>query len=110
MSSTAAAGRLRQGRAGGPARALRHRVATDDGVAPLDEATRSRCDVGDAAALADDALRVLAVATATSPSGPQPEALDDGLTFVGLIGMIDPLREEASRRSRGAARRASAPS
>ena len=49
-------------------------------------------------AMADQALRVLAVATKELPGEPAEyttQALESGLTFVGLIGMIDPPREEA---------------
>ena len=49
-------------------------------------------------AMAEDALRVLAVAIKPLeeiPSNPQPEDLENGLVFAGLIGMIDPPRPEA---------------
>ena len=45
-----------------------------------------------------DALRVLAVAYKkidNVPSSPTPEELENGLTFMGLVGMIDPPRPEA---------------
>jgi len=48
--------------------------------------------------MADQALRVLAVAMKELPGKPDActcEALECGLTFVGLMGMIDPPREEA---------------
>ncbi len=48
--------------------------------------------------MARRALRVLAVAYKPLdgvPSDPTPEVLENGLTFMGLIGMIDPPREEA---------------
>lgn len=48
--------------------------------------------------MANEALRVLAVAIkplAEIPTNPNPEDLENGLTFVGLLGMIDPPRKEA---------------
>ncbi len=48
-------------------------------------------------AYADRALRVLACsfkALDTLPDDQSPEALEQGLTFVGLVGMIDPVRPE----------------
>lgn len=45
-----------------------------------------------------EALRVLAIAVKPLdevPQNPTPEELENGLTFLGLIGMIDPPREEA---------------
>ena len=48
-------------------------------------------------AMADKALRVLAMAERRYDSAPtafEPEALEEGLTFVGLAGMIDPVRPE----------------
>ena len=66
-----------------------HRTA--DGEAPLDEA--SRHELLDAArVMADGALRVLGVATRTQAT---PENAERGMTFLGLIGMIDPPRPEA---------------
>ncbi len=65
----------------------------------------SRCIAGDietaratADAMSADALRVLAVAYKeidTVPENPTPEELERGLTFMGLVGMIDPPRPEA---------------
>jgi Ca2+-transporting ATPase len=49
------------------------------------------------ATFANDALRVLAVAYRTFdaiPDSMTPEAVEKGLTFIGLIGMIDPPRPE----------------
>ena len=48
-------------------------------------------------AMADKALRVLAVALRRyeqMPSGLKPETLEEQLCFVGLAGMIDPIRPE----------------
>lgn len=46
--------------------------------------------------MAGEALRVLAVAYRELPEGYGPHDLDSELTYIGLLGMIDPLREEAS--------------
>lgn len=69
-----------------------------DGIAP-------RCVKGDLKAAArmndrmsENALRVLAIACkelAEVPQQPQIEDLEQGLTFLGLVGMIDPPRPEA---------------
>jgi P-type Ca2+ transporter type 2C len=45
--------------------------------------------------MAEDALRVLAVAYRELPEEYTPDDLISDLTYVGLLGMIDPLREEA---------------
>ena len=65
----------------------------------------SRCVAGDIEAakqkneqMSKDALRVLAVGykeIAEVPSNPTSEALENGLTLMGLVGMIDPPRPEA---------------
>ena len=65
----------------------------------------ARCVSGDLAgaqaanaAMSDKALRVLAVAVKTISALPEeitPETLENGLTLLGLVGMIDPPREEA---------------
>ncbi|MFN2322350.1 MAG: cation-translocating P-type ATPase [Trueperaceae bacterium] len=72
------------------------RALTDEGREPLDDAGRARW-AEMAEELADQALRVLALAVREVPDDASPEARDDGLTFVGLVGMIDPLRDEAAR-------------
>jgi Ca2+-transporting ATPase len=48
--------------------------------------------------MAQNALRVLAIAYKEIdevPSKPSPEELESGLTFAGIVGMIDPPRPEA---------------
>ncbi len=48
--------------------------------------------------MSKDALRVLAIACKeidTVPTAPTSEELENGLTFMGLVGMIDPPRPEA---------------
>ena len=65
----------------------------------------SRCIAGDLEAakrvneaMSENALRVLAIATKEIdqvPETPTSEALENGLTFLGLVGMIDPPRPEA---------------
>jgi Ca2+-transporting ATPase len=66
------------------------RLLTADGPADLtsEVAEGIRQQVG---AFADDALRVLAVAYAESP-----EDIESDLVFVGLVGLIDPPREEVA--------------
>ena len=65
----------------------------------------SRCIKGDIETakriteeMSSDALRVLAVSYKeidTVPENPTPQELENGLTFMGLVGMIDPPRPEA---------------
>jgi P-type Ca2+ transporter type 2C len=45
--------------------------------------------------MAEDALRVLAVAYRELPEDYTPDDLGSGFTYVALFGMIDPLRDEA---------------
>ena len=65
--------------------------STAAGVVPLEAAGRERI-LAVAQAMADDALRVLAVATRADAT---PENAQRDLTFLGLVGMIDPPRPEA---------------
>ncbi|SNZ17982.1 Ca2+-transporting ATPase [Natronoarchaeum philippinense] len=66
------------------------RVLTADGPVELtdERAARVREQVR---SFGDDALRVLAVAVA-----PDPDAIEGGLTLLGLVGMLDPPREEVA--------------
>jgi Ca2+-transporting ATPase len=70
----------------------------DDTSAPLDEAMRMRIlSANDS--MAQQALRVLSVAYKVSPTMLDTSnlaALEEGLIFVGLIGMIDPARPEVT--------------
>ncbi|HVR28884.1 MAG TPA: cation-translocating P-type ATPase [Thermoanaerobaculia bacterium] len=65
---------------------------TRDGERPLEEADR-RAVLESALAMARQALRVLAVARKSDTT---LAAAEDGLTFLGLVGMFDPPRAEAA--------------
>ena len=71
-----------------------HHRMTVEGVKPLtgDDRVRFR-EHNDK--LAGSALRVLALAYRELPDGYREEEIEHDLVFVGLVGMIDPLREEA---------------
>ncbi len=67
-------------------------------VRPLTAGDRSEI-LGVNASLASNALRVLGVAyrpMAALPDRPVPAEVETGLTFIGLVGMIDPARPEAT--------------
>ena len=67
-------------------------------VVPLTEERRSELLAANKA-MADEALRVLALASRTYDALPDdcsPEALEHDLTFCGLSGMIDPVRPEVT--------------
>lgn len=66
-------------------------AVSSDGVVPLDDAGRSQI-LGIAQQMAGQALRVLAVAY---KPGATPENAEQEMTFLGLMGMIDPPRPEA---------------
>ncbi|MFO8191824.1 MAG: calcium-translocating P-type ATPase, PMCA-type [Bacillota bacterium] len=71
------------------------------------EVLAKKCAAGNVAAggkyadeMSKEALRILAVATkeiSAVPDNPTPEQLEKGLTFLGLLGMIDPPRPEAKQ-------------
>jgi Ca2+-transporting ATPase len=67
------------------------RRLTENGEADLDDAGRSEI-LETARSMASEALRVLAVA---SREGATPENAEREMTFLGLVGMIDPPRPEA---------------
>ncbi len=66
-------------------------ILTENGKIELDEKTRKSI-LNIAAEMANDALRVLAVATKDNAT---LETAEQGMTFLGLAGMIDPPRPEA---------------
>jgi P-type Ca2+ transporter type 2C len=71
-------------------------VRVDGRAVPITEASRKEI-LDQNRDLASHALRVLAVAhrpLEAVPANPTPESLEKDLTFVGLLGMIDPARPE----------------
>ncbi len=83
---------------GAPDVVLRHSsyILTQSGIAPLtDELAESVRNAN--ARMASKALRVLSLAVRVHHKRPDdfsPEALEQDLIFVGLVGMIDPIRPE----------------
>lgn len=72
------------------------RYEKDGQILPLDHKAREEILLQNKA-MADQALRVLAAAERTyadMPVSQAPDALEQDLTFVGLAGMIDPIRPE----------------
>ncbi|MBR3552305.1 MAG: cation-translocating P-type ATPase [Clostridia bacterium] len=72
------------------------KVLQDGNTVPMTEALQNHILKANKA-MADKALRVLAVAMkpyAAAPESYEPAALENDLIFVGLVGMIDPVRPE----------------
>jgi Ca2+-transporting ATPase len=70
---------------------------TDDSTVPMTDAMRDRILAANEA-MAGEALRVLTVAYRVEvdvPDEAPPDVIERDLTFVGLVGMIDPARPEA---------------
>lgn len=73
------------------------RIYENGAIRPLTEQDRENIRQANVR-MAENALRVLAVAMDEIPKLPDevvPETLETGLIFVGMLGMIDPPREEA---------------
>ncbi|OPZ93832.1 MAG: Calcium-transporting ATPase 1 [Firmicutes bacterium ADurb.Bin419] len=71
-------------------------ILTKDGAVPITDAHRSAI-MAENKKMANKALRVLASALKQTDSMPEkisPESLERNLTFIGLTGMIDPVRPE----------------
>lgn len=72
-------------------------MLTKDGIVPLTDELRQRI-LCENKKMADKALRVLASAMKSIDKLPDkisPETLENNMTFIGLTGMIDPVRPEA---------------
>lgn len=84
---------------GAPDELLKRCTHYYDGTAaiPMTDALREEILAANKS-MADDALRALAAAMRSHdalPSTSDPASLESGLTFIGLMGMIDPVRPEA---------------
>lgn len=72
------------------------RILADGQAVPLTEAHRAQVLQANSE-MANDALRVLAIAQRELDALPDeiaPETIEEHLTFIGLVGMIDPARPE----------------
>ena len=83
---------------GAPDEVLRRcsRIWEDGKAVPLSDARRESI-LADNKAMADQALRVLAAAQRVydeKPASNAPEVLEQDLTWIGMCGMIDPIRPE----------------
>jgi Ca2+-transporting ATPase len=83
---------------GAPDEILKHstQLLTADGTRELTDDDRAVI-LGENKRMADKALRVLAAAVRTYntlPASHAPQDLEQDLTFIGLVGMIDPVRPE----------------
>ena len=75
-------------------RCTHERVAGEDRSLTPERRARISADVD---RLADLALRTLAVAHRTLPAGgPHPDDIEQGLVYLGMVGIIDPPRTEAA--------------
>ncbi|MGA9532970.1 MAG: cation-translocating P-type ATPase [Anaerolineales bacterium] len=75
-----------------------HSQTIDDDTVPMSEDRRQQILAANEA-MAQDALRVLAVAFRLEedlPDGDRADEIERNLTFIGLIGMIDPPRPEVA--------------
>ena len=71
-------------------------IRTSGRAVPLDRETREQI-LKENKAMADEALRVLGAAQRVydeKPGSNAPEELEQGLTWIGMCGMIDPVRPE----------------
>ncbi len=92
------AGHVVQYTKGAPDELLRRctKIHTAEGVRPMTDADRERI-LSENSAMADKALRVLAGAYRiwdALPTDLSPEYLEQDMVFIGLQGMIDPIRPE----------------
>ncbi|SMB86160.1 Ca2+-transporting ATPase [Desulfonispora thiosulfatigenes DSM 11270] len=70
-------------------------ILTKKGIEPLTDSKREEI-LGENTKMAEKALRVLAAATKNYNAKPEnrPEELEKDMIFIGLVGMIDPIRPE----------------